>query len=84
METEKPTDTDTVHSFMLAERRVSIMDGNDLPIGFAMGMAMRENAMNAYSKLTEAEKERLLNECRDAKSKTEMERIIDRLSGDWF
>lgn len=57
------------------------MDINNLPIGFVMGMAMKEDAMDAYSRLTEAEKEKVLNECRDAKSKSEMDRIISRLSG---
>ncbi|KAI4444962.1 hypothetical protein C823_007984 [Eubacterium plexicaudatum ASF492] len=57
---------------------------NNLPIGFAMGMAMRTDAWDAYSKLTEAEKEQIINECRDAKSKAEMDRIISRLSGSIF
>lgn len=60
------------------------MDMSGLPIGFVMGMAMKDDAIDAYSKLTEAEKERVLNECRDAKSKAEMDRIIDRLCGKWF
>lgn len=60
------------------------MDMNNLPIGFALGMSMHGDALDAYNKLTEAEKERVLNECRDAKSKAEMERIIDRLSGNWL
>ena len=57
---------------------------NNLPIGFAMGMAMRGGALEAYSRLTEAEKEEIINQCRDAKSKAEMDRIISRLSGNWF
>lgn len=65
-------------------RSASIMDINNLPIGFVMGMSMKKDAMDAYSELTEAEKEEIINECRDAKSKSEMERIIDRLSGKWF
>ncbi len=61
------------------------MDINDqLPIGFAMGVAMRRDALDAYNKLTEAEKEQVLNECRDAKNKAEMNRIISHLSGSWF
>lgn len=60
------------------------MDMNNLPIGFAMGMAMNAKAMDNYSNLTEAEKEQVIFECKDAKSKSDMERIIDRLSGNWF
>ncbi len=60
------------------------MDISGLPIGFVMGMAMKDDAMDAYSKLTEAEKEKVLNECRDAKSKAEMDSIINRLCGKWI
>ena len=42
------------------------------------------DALEAYSRLTEAEKEEIINQCRDAKSKAEMDRIISRLSGNWF
>ena len=59
------------------------MDINGFPIGFTMGKAVRHDALEAYSKLSEAEKERIINECRDAKSKAEMDRIIDRLCGKW-
>ena len=57
---------------------------NNLPIGFVMGIAMCGDALEAYSRLTEAEKEEIINQCRDAKSKAEMDRIISRLSGNWF
>lgn len=60
------------------------MDINSLPIGFVMGMSMHEDALEAYSKLTEAEKERVIFECKDAKSKQEMDHIIKRLTGNWF
>lgn len=49
---------------------------NGLPMGLAMGMAMNENAMNNYSKLTEFEKEKLLAESKNVKSKAEMNQII--------
>lgn len=56
-------------------------DFNDsLPMGFAMGLTMDLDAMNRFSNLTEAKKEELLNRARDAKSKDEMQQIIDELS----
>jgi hypothetical protein len=67
-----------------AGRRVSMVDINGFPIGLMMGMAQKADAVEAYSRLTEAEKERVLNECRDAKSKAEMDSIIDRLCGRWI
>ena len=50
-----------------------------LPLGFAMGMAMNEQALDNYGKLTEFEKEKLLAESRNVKSKEEMDQLIQRL-----
>lgn len=50
-----------------------------LPLGFAMGMAMNEQALDHYGRLTEYEKEKLLAESKNVKSKAEMEKIIERL-----
>ena len=55
---------------------------NSLPMGFAIALAMDLDAMNQFSKLTEAQKEELLNRARDAKSKDEMQKIISQLSSD--
>ena len=44
-----------------------------VPLGFGMALAMNENALNGYAKLTEAQKEALINKSRDAKSKSEMQ-----------
>ena len=59
----------------------SLTDG--LPLGFAMGMAMNQQALDHYGKLTEYEKERLIAESRGVKSKEEMDRLVERL-GDGF
>ena len=50
-----------------------------LPLGFAMGMAMNERALDNYGKLTEYEKEKQLAESRNVKSKEEMDQLIQRL-----
>ena len=55
---------------------LTMTDG--LPLGFAMGMAMNQQALDHYGKLTEYEKERLITE-----SKEEMDRLVNRL-GDGF
>lgn len=52
---------------------------NSLPLGLAMGMAMNEQALDHYGKLTEYEKEKLIAESRGVKSKEEMEKLIQRL-----
>ncbi|MBD5459347.1 MAG: hypothetical protein HDR26_00160 [Lachnospiraceae bacterium] len=50
-----------------------------LPIGLGMGLAMDESAMNEFGSMTEAEKEKIILEAKDARSKKEMERIINTL-----
>lgn len=52
----------------------------DLPLGFGFALAMNEPAMKGYAGLTETEKEHLIMRCRDAKSKDEMQRIVDSLA----
>ncbi len=55
------------------------MDFQQIPIGFGMGLAMNREALEGYSRLTEAEKEQIIFKCRDAKSKEEMDKIISSL-----
>ncbi len=52
---------------------------NGLPLGFAMGMAMNEQALDGYGKLTEYEKERLIAQSKDVKSKAQMQQLIQSL-----
>lgn len=58
---------------------MDIFHDDQPPIGFTMGLAMDLAAMNRYARLTEAEKEEIMNRARDAKSKAEMQRIIDEI-----
>ena len=54
----------------------------ELPMGFGMALAMKEPAMKSYAGLTESEKEHLILSCKDAKTKEEMQRIVDSLVQD--
>ena len=58
------------------------MDNRELPIGFGLSLAMNQKAMDRFANMTEAEKEKAIAESRDAKSKREMDRIVDSLAGD--
>lgn len=52
---------------------------NGLPLGLAFGMAMNNQALDNYGRLTEYEKEKLIARSKDVKSKEEMQQLIDQL-----
>lgn len=56
------------------------MDYYKVPIGFGMALAMNPNALNAYSAMTEAEKQAVLNKAHNARSQTEMHRIVETIA----
>lgn len=59
---------------------MSLLNDDAVPIGFGMALAQNLNAMKRYSAMSEAEKEEVLNRARDAKSRNEMESLINSLS----
>ena len=52
---------------------------NSLPIGFGMALAMNPPAFNAYSSLTEEEKDALIERARYAFTEEEMHEIGTKL-----
>lgn len=52
---------------------------NSLPIGFGMALAMNPPAFNAYSSLTEEEKDALIERARRASTEEEMHEIVAKL-----
>ena len=56
------------------------MDFYKVPIGFGMAMAVNEPAMNAYSAMTEAQKQDILNRAHNVRSEREKHEV-DRW---WF
>ncbi len=56
-----------------------------LPVGLAFGMAMDEQAINHYGRMTEYEKEQVIARSKNIKSKEEMQQLIQKISdGDTF
>ena len=55
------------------------MDFYKVPIGFGMALAVNEPAMNAYSAMTEEEKQVILNKAHNARSEKEMHDIVNCL-----
>ena len=54
----------------------------ELPLCFGMALARNEPALRGYAGLTETEKEHLILRCKDARSKEEMEKIVNSLVPD--
>lgn len=52
------------------------MDSGSVPIGFGLALAMNQPAMEAYSKMTEAQKQAILTQAHQARSKQEMQSIV--------
>lgn len=55
------------------------MDFYKVPIGFGMALAMNPVALNAYSAMTEQQKQAILNKAHNARSEQEMHQIVDGL-----
>lgn len=56
------------------------MDFYKVPIGFGMALAMNPLALNAYSAMTEQQKQVVLNKAHNARSEAEMHRIVNSLA----
>lgn len=57
------------------------MDFYKVPIGFGMALAMNPTALNAYSAMTEAQKQSILDRAHNARSEKEMHEIVASLAG---
>lgn len=56
------------------------MDFDQLPIGFGMALAMNPPAFNAYSAMSDDQKQQILSRVRNAKSEKEMHDIVSSIS----
>ena len=57
------------------------MDYYNIPIGFGMALAMNPPAFNAYSAMTEEEKQAVIQKAHNARSEQEMHEIVNSLIG---
>ena len=55
------------------------MDFTEVPMGFGMALAMNEPALNAYAAMTEQQKQAVLRKAHNARSREEMQRIVESL-----
>ena len=56
------------------------MDFYKVPIGFGLALSMNPKALNAYSAMTEAEKQALLDKAHHAGSEKEMHEIVNSIA----
>ena len=56
------------------------MDFYKVPVGFGMALAMNPPALNAYSAMTEEQKQTILSKAHHARSEAEMHQIVNSLS----
>ena len=54
----------------------------ELPIGFAMALAMNEPAMKKFESLSPAEKESIVRQTHDIRSRHEMQKLVMRIAAD--
>ena len=52
-----------------------------LPLGLGIAMMMNSNTRADYDQLSETEKEHLILKCKDARSKDEVNRIVNSFAG---
>lgn len=57
------------------------MNNDRIPQGFAMALARNENAMKAFSNMTDYEKNSVLQWARSVHSKQEMEQLVQNMAG---
>lgn len=57
------------------------MDFYKVPIGFGMALAVNEPALNAYSAMTEDEKQAIINKAHNIRSEKEMHDLVASLAG---
>ena len=56
------------------------MDFHKVPIGFGMALAVNEPAMNIYSRMTEEQKQAIINKAHNVRSEKEMHDLVNSLT----
>ncbi len=58
------------------------MERNEMPIGFAMALAMNPKAMQKFATLSDEQKQEIITGTHTVKSRDEMHRYVDSLVND--
>lgn len=62
-----------------AESRWNIGLGGDMPIGFGLSLAANAKSMEAFAKMSDAEKEAVVERSRQMHTKADMEKFVNGL-----
>ncbi len=62
------------------DNKWNIGEGGDMPIGFGLALAANARSMEAFSNMSDAEKEAVVEKSRHMKSRTAMEQLVSSLS----
>lgn len=57
-----------------------MMNFEEVPVGFGMALAQNEEAMNAFAAMTKEQKQTIWTQARQARSKTEMQQLVDHIA----
>lgn len=57
---------------------------NDLPVGLGFSMAMNEQAMINFGKMSEEQRQKVISQSKQAKSKEEMSQLVDQIASNRF
>ena len=62
-----------------SENKWNIGQGGDMPIGFGLSLAANAKAMEAFSKMNDAQKSAVVEKSRQMQSRADMESFVNKL-----
>ena len=64
---------------MLDENKWNIGQGGDMPIGFGLSLAANAKSMEAFSNMSDAQKQATVQQSRQMHTREDMERFVSKL-----
>lgn len=64
---------------MLDENKWNIGQGGDMPIGFGLSLAANAKSMEAFSNMSDAQKQATVEQSRQMHTREDMERFVSKL-----
>ena len=61
------------------DNKWNIGEGGDMPIGFGLSLAANAKSMEAFAKMSDAEKEAVVEKSRQMQTRADMEQFVNKL-----